>query len=69
MKTCLPQEGQRLQNFAIAFESLLFDLVETTAKENSEDILISSFRKMAKEMAEIVEEDVDDIAKPSSVSQ
>jgi penicillin amidase len=34
-----------------------FDLVSTTAKENAEDILLSSFRKMAMEMAVTVEED------------
>ena len=35
----------------------LFDIVSTTAKENAEDILLSSFRKMAMEMAVVVEED------------
>ena len=34
-----------------------FDIVSTTAKENAEDILLSSFRKMAMEMAVVVEED------------
>ena len=34
-----------------------FDLVETTARENADNILLSSFRKMAKEMAVKVEAD------------